>query len=228
MGQLPHPAVPIPQRKRLNMATASLTMPEQASTNPKRTAVSDSDFTALYQKQFSRLVGWFSKRTSFSSGDRRRDIAEDLAQDTFTKLYASDFRGDCSLQTWLYRIADSILKDWHKKKKASPLEQAVRSGTPTDVLVDDGATTEALSWEAALLDTKPNPEEALIQKEQKYVFQDPRLCELPEQTKRILFDKFVDNLSVDEIAEDHNLSVPAVYKRIERAMSKKRPSESSI
>jgi RNA polymerase sigma-70 factor (ECF subfamily) len=44
---------------------------------------------------------------------RDRDVAQTLTQDTFLRAWSarSSFRGDCSVSTWLMRIALNLVRD---------------------------------------------------------------------------------------------------------------------
>jgi len=44
---------------------------------------------------------------------RDRDVAQSLTQDTFVRAWAArnTFRGDCSISTWLMRIALNLIRD---------------------------------------------------------------------------------------------------------------------
>src|SRR5260370_32048549 len=44
---------------------------------------------------------------------RDRDVAQSLTQDTFVRAWAArdTFRGDCSISTWLIRIALNLIRD---------------------------------------------------------------------------------------------------------------------
>src|SRR5271156_5775828 len=45
---------------------------------------------------------------------RDRDVAQSLTQDTFVRAWAArnTFRGDCSISTWLMRIALNLIRDY--------------------------------------------------------------------------------------------------------------------
>lgn len=49
----------------------------------------------------------------------RRDVAEELAQETFYKAIRSirRFRGDCPMKNWLYQIGKNTYLTWQKKQK---------------------------------------------------------------------------------------------------------------
>src|SRR6266487_2790560 len=70
---------------------------------------------ALEIENFERLVEQYRTRVLrfvFASV-RDMDLAETLTQDCFWKAYKSrsTFRGDCSMYTWLMRIAVNLIRD---------------------------------------------------------------------------------------------------------------------
>src|ERR1700689_3281109 len=50
---------------------------------------------------------------------RDADLAESVTQDCFLKAYRArqDFRGDCSVATWLTRIATNLIRDSTRSRK---------------------------------------------------------------------------------------------------------------
>jgi len=64
----------------------------------------------LYKPKVFRFV-------AFSVTDR--DAAESITQDCFLKAHLSrdQFRGDCSVSTWLMRIAFNLIRDHTKSQK---------------------------------------------------------------------------------------------------------------
>ena len=58
---------------------------------------------------------------------RDMDVAETLTQDCFWKAHRSRhaFRGDCTVQTWLMRIAVNLIRD-HARLRERPLWIGVR------------------------------------------------------------------------------------------------------
>jgi len=58
-------------------------------------------------------------------------LSDDLAQDTFIKVYTSigSFRGISSFQTWLMRIAYNVFYDYRRKEQTHPHPLPVREGS---------------------------------------------------------------------------------------------------
>lgn len=50
---------------------------------------------------------------------QNREITEEITQDVFIKVYQklSSFRGDCSLSTWIYKIAYNSVISYTRKKR---------------------------------------------------------------------------------------------------------------
>src|SRR5580698_5878377 len=64
---------------------------------------------------------------------RDRDLAQSLTQDTFVRAWAArhTFRGDCSISTWLMRIALNLIRD-HTRTDRFPSTVSGGVGTVGD------------------------------------------------------------------------------------------------
>src|ERR1043165_4362138 len=76
---------------------------------------------ALDTEDFERLVEQYRTRVLrfvFASV-RDMDLAETLTQDCFWKAYKnkSAFRGDCSMQTWLMKIAINLVRSHMRNRR---------------------------------------------------------------------------------------------------------------
>jgi RNA polymerase sigma-70 factor, ECF subfamily len=71
------------------------------------------DIERLVQQHRARLLRF----VAFSIGDL--DIAQSIVQDCFLKAYNAreTFRGECSVQTWLNRIAMNLILDHQRTRK---------------------------------------------------------------------------------------------------------------
>lgn len=124
------------------MAESALEPPVQSGPSPPTAATSASpdELSRIYDEH-SRLIYYLTLRFL---GDRTQ--AEDATHDVFVKAFRKldDFKGRCSLRTWLYRIAinhcRNLLQSWsHRNVHACPdevlLEKAPLQGsTPLQVL----------------------------------------------------------------------------------------------
>ena len=78
-------------------------------------------FRALFERYKDKVYS-IALRYSGDAG-----IAQDIAQDTFLKLFAgiASFRGDCSFDSWLYRlIVNSCFDQKRKTRRLTPLIDA--------------------------------------------------------------------------------------------------------
>lgn len=71
-----------------------------------------TSLTSLYGEIQPKLYSFFYMKTG------SKEIAEDLTQEVFyeaLKSYGS-FKGNCSLKTWIFSIANNLLKKHYRKK----------------------------------------------------------------------------------------------------------------
>jgi RNA polymerase sigma-70 factor (ECF subfamily) len=98
------------------------------------------------------------------------EMAEDLLQETFLRVWRAlpAFRGDSSFDTWIFRIATNLVRDFARRRKARPemLIPPVASSDDGDGAAAgslDGLTLEAFGADER--DVRQLPEEALHQRE---------------------------------------------------------------
>ena len=137
--------------------------------------------------------------------------ASEQAQETFIKAfrYIKDFKGNCSIPTWLYRIATNVCLDYLRKiknKKVVSLEQNITENTKImDSLVSDN----------------PGPEKVTEIKAQREAIRDA-LSKMNEKNRLIIVLRDFNGLSYDEISEILKAPVGTVKSRISRARSELR------
>ena len=121
------------------------------------------------------------------TGDR--EVAHDLAQDTFLNAYQSILKtnSELSLKAWLYRIATNNALKFHRRRR-------LLSFVP--FLETEGPTTR----DASSIDDKMAIEEALLQ--------------VPPARRACLVLHFVEGLRYREIAEIVGANEDAVRKRV--------------
>ena len=143
-----------------------------------------------------------------------RQDAEEVAQDTFIKARnsISNFRGDCALSTWLYRIATNLAKNkswywWRRKRHASvSFEEPVASDDGTSITFGDVIKCEMQT-----------PSEANITNELEE-FLPKAMAQMPEIYAQVLRLRNENDLSYEEIAEKLNIGVGTVKSRLSRAI----------
>ncbi|HYB60035.1 MAG TPA: sigma-70 family RNA polymerase sigma factor [Methylomirabilota bacterium] len=141
---------------------------------------------------------------------RRREDAEDVAQQAFAKAYFSLRRFDLrsAFGTWLYKIAVNECWDYLRKKKVRRL--VYESDLSEDQLRQMETASESLGHEL-----RPRENTALRLEQRQLV--DELLGELGEKDRLMLVMKEVEGFSVEEISEVLGLNVNTVKVRLFRA-----------
>ena len=138
------------------------------------------------------------------------DDALDVSQETFLKAWRTlgQFRGDCSLGSWLYRIASNLSIDLLRKAKRRQTEKLVSLEDPGE----DGRPLELpdVSGDPQLLLERAEGRQAVLE----------CLDRLPREQKLILVLRDVNGLSYEEIGETMNLELGTVKSRIFRARAR--------
>lgn len=134
--------------------------------------------------------------------------APDVTQEVFLKIFRKldEFRGECSLKTWIYRIAiheASNRRRWffRHRQREKPIESERE---------EDGS-----HWEN-LVDQRDTPYEALHRREQmELITQALRSMDARMRVALVLRD--IEGLSYNEIADTLQISLGTVKSRILRA-----------
>jgi RNA polymerase sigma-70 factor (ECF subfamily) len=141
------------------------------------------------ERELSRLLADlepFVFRLSYHLTRHQHD-AEDLAQEVLAKICTrlASFRGDSTLQTWVYTMVVNTHRDQLRKKKLRQAEELTRD-VPAKSFEEE--SDARLLWQKLLQD-------------------------LPEVDRHILVLRFQNDLSVREVAEIMNLSESNVKTR---------------
>ena len=125
------------------------------------------------------------------------ELAKDAVQETFLKAYKAlpSFRGECSLQSWLMRIAINTCRDmqrswWHRhvNRKVIPEEM--------------NAACEPVSDDAVSVSQA--------------------IAALPVKLREVVLLYYYQNMQLDEIAQTLLISPSSVSGRLKRARNKLR------
>lgn len=132
-----------------------------------------------------------------------KEEAEEIAQDTFIKVYHSlnKFKGDSKFSTWIYRITYNTCLDRLRKNKKEK----------TTSYLEDFSEHQAKSIELAL--------DSIDENERNNAIQDC-LKDLPPEDAFLLTLYYFDGKSVDEISKVINVSVDNVKVRLFRVRKK--------
>ena len=161
----------------------------------------------LYQERIFRFL-------LFSVRDR--DAALSLTQDTFVNAWRtrSNFRGDCSIATWLMYIAANLLRSHTRTETFRFWKRAAATAV----------TAEDLSGQLA--HPERSAESRLIAHEQ--VQQIWQAVERLSATQRTIFLlRFIEEIELSEIAQVMNMPLPTVKSHLYRALGHVRAGHQS-
>jgi len=135
-----------------------------------------------------------------------RDVAEELAQETFVRAYRSlkSLREETKLSTWLFGIAKNVARESIRSK--------VRDRHNVDL--DDDQVLD-------LSDQSPVPVNQLLDKEFNQVVQ-RSLAKLDDDKRMVFTLKVLHQRSYEEIAEITGFSIPKLKTDLHRARAEMR------
>jgi RNA polymerase sigma-70 factor (ECF subfamily) len=134
---------------------------------------------------------------------KHREEAEEVAQDTFIKVFKSleKFKVDSKISTWIYKLTYNTCLDRIKKNKKHL----------NDVAIDEFTFNK--------LDTIDNALDNLI-KEEKHTLIKNCINKLPEDSSALLTLFYFEELSLDEISKIINIEANTVKVKLFRARKK--------
>jgi RNA polymerase sigma-70 factor (ECF subfamily) len=140
---------------------------------------------------------------------RDEEAAATLTQDCFLKAYRgrAEFRGEASVSTWLVRIAVNLARD-HQRNRRQNFWRRMLSGN---------AREAELAAETAADDT-PRADRALLAREQLQRTMDAVKTLSPQQ-QTVFHLRFLEELSLEEIALVMNVEVGTVKSHLSRAVN---------
>jgi RNA polymerase sigma-70 factor (ECF subfamily) len=159
------------------------------------------DIDALVRTYRPRLLRF----VAFSIGDP--DLAESITQDCFLKAWngRANFRGDCSVNTWLTGIALNLVRDQQRLQKFRFWRQA----RATAIDVTDAATF--------LASNESSPEARILAREQaEHVT--AALETLSPNQRTIFLMRFAEDMNLTEIAETIHMPINTVKTHLHRAL----------
>jgi RNA polymerase sigma-70 factor, ECF subfamily len=139
---------------------------------------------------------------------RDADEADNLTQECFLKAYQnySTFRGECSLETWLLRIAANLARDRARSRKASFWKRLLGFDDGTN----EGSALHAVAPEAS-------PEQTLLAREEVRAVWEVA-DKLSHQQRAVFLLRFVEEMELHEIATALGLQVGSVKTHLFRAL----------
>lgn len=159
------------------------------------------DIESLVQTHRARLLRF----VTFSVGDE--DLAASIVQDCFVKAWSNrhNFRGDCSVQTWLHSIALNLVRDQQRTQKFRFWKQVRK--TAIDVTEVAGMLPNAASSPEAQL---------LAQERARELAELLQTLSLNQRTAFVL--RFQEEMELNEIATAMGMPVNTVKTHLHRAL----------
>ena len=203
---LVHPADPLETYAGTAASCAESRHPEEAALVTALQAGSEEAFSLLIA-QYSAPLYSLIARSLPNPAD-----AADITQDVFIKVFRSirTFHGDCSLRTWMYRIAvheSSNSKRWWSRHKRQ------------EVTIDGDASSESEDgWfplRESLADTRESPFDAARRSQLRAVVEGA-LREVPDNFRTVVILREIEGLAYDEIATILQINLGTVKSRLLR------------
>lgn len=178
-------------------------------------AQSDAEATPL--DDLESIVGLYESRVFrfLISTLRDRDAAEVLTQETFLKAWnsRSSFRADCSVSTWLLRIALNLARDHTRTNRFRFWKKAALDA------VDASDVASSLPGREISAETQ------LLAREQVRRIWDT-VGSLSERQRSVFVLRFQEELEIPEIAQVTGLPVGTVKSHLYRALAAVRANHS--
>jgi len=158
-----------------------------------------AELMRLYRAKIFRFV-------AFSVRDF--DAAESITQDCFLKAHNTrhQFRGDCSVSTWLMRIAFNLVRDHTKTLKFRFWKNIQTTAVNVDELGH------------YLPSNASSPEAQFLARERVELIQST-LDKLSEKQRSIFLMKFIEDLDLTEIGEIMDMPLQTVKTHLYRAVA---------
>ena len=139
---------------------------------------------------------------------RDPDLAETVTQDCFLRAYKArdEFRGDCSVATWLTRIATNLIRDSTRSRKFQFWKMA------------NSTAVEVGPWPTVCVRPGLSPETSLVVREELRGVWDA-VENLPGKQRSVFLLRFVEEMELPEIATAMGLHVGTVKSHLHRALA---------
>ena len=136
-----------------------------------------------------------------------REASEDCGQEAMVKIWRSldQYRGDCALESWVYRIAANCCMDWLRKQKR-----------------DRSVSMEPMKEQGFdPADPSPGTEDQVIAADEHRRLREA-IAQLPEDQREALVLTQLERVSYEEVAVRLGVSEGTVKSRVNRAKARLR------
>ena len=134
-----------------------------------------------------------------------REAAEDCGQEAMIRIWRNlgNYRGECALESWVYRIAANCCMDWLRKKKR-----------------DKSVSMEPLREQGFdPADPEPGTEEQVVAKDERQRLRET-IALLPEEQREALIMTQLERIPYEEAAKALGVSEGTVKSRVNRAKAR--------
>ena len=134
-----------------------------------------------------------------------REAAEDCGQEAMIRIWRNlaNYRGECALESWVYRIAANCCMDWLRKKKRD-------WSVSMEPMVEQG-------FDPA--DDSPGTEEQVVAKDERQRLREA-IALLPEDQREALILTQLEKVPYEEAAKLLGTSEGTVKSRVNRAKAR--------
>lgn len=155
----------------------------------------------LFQQYYRPVVAFFMRR-GFSIEESR-----DLAQETFLRVYKhmESFRGESSVETWLFQIAGNLYKNTLRSRQALKRDAQ-------EVSLDESVGGDVLDWEPR----DGGQLDSLLTEERSRLLR-TALQDLPPQMRQAVLLRVDRDLKYREIADVMHVSIETVKAHLYQA-----------
>ena len=134
-----------------------------------------------------------------------REAAEDCGQEAMIRIWRNlaNYRGECALESWVYRIAANCCMDWLRKKKR-----------------DRSVSVEPLREQGFdPADTSPGTAEQVVAKDERQRLREA-ISLLPDEQREALILTQLEKVPYEEAARALGVSEGTVKSRVNRAKTR--------
>jgi RNA polymerase sigma-70 factor, ECF subfamily len=168
--------------------------------------------TVLTAEDFDELVRRNQKRIFrlLMALLRDEDAADTITQECFLRAYKKrdSFRGDSSVDTWLYRIAVNLARDYQRSKREgfwkrmfSTTSEDEQESSVLDTVADSSAGAEA---------------QLLAREEVEQVWYTVR--RLSNKQREVFVLRFAEDMALEEIGQTLDMNLGTVKSHLNRAL----------
>jgi RNA polymerase sigma-70 factor, ECF subfamily len=190
------------QQGEMADSMVSLTAVEPTLTSQALTAEYFDELVRRNQKRIFRLLMALL---------HDEDAAHSLTQECFLKAYTKrkSFRGESSVDTWIYRIALNLARDYQRNRKQGFWNRLFADRREEE---EGSAVLDTIADERTTAETR-----LLAQEEVETVWRTVR--RLSPNQREVFVLRFAEDLSLEEIAQALDLQVGTVKSHLSRALA---------